>query len=244
MAFWGITAKNGEQKTALRALSSSKPFTFITGPAGCGKTLLAMAVGLHEVVETQKYRKLIYTRLQTQLGVNLGALPGDIDEKTYPFVAPFLDNFELLSNKDSLEYLVLGDERKRKVFFDPIQTVRGRSIHGAFLMLDEAQNLDPATIAAIATRIGKRYDGSLSTKFVFLGNFAQTDSPKLRKPVTNGLYRLLAGLYEREAHEYFDHVNLTEVERHPVVNVVEDILRNHEMAPEFAELEALGSVAE
>lgn len=242
MSFWGITSKNAGQKAAMQALLNDKPFTFLTGPAGCGKTLISQAVGLHEVVESQRFQKLIYTRLQTQVGADIGALPGDINEKTYPFIAPFLDNFELLSGKDSLEYLVMGDEKKRKVFFDPIQTVRGRSMHYTFLMTDEAQNLDPTTIGAIATRIAKEYDGRISSKFVFLGNFSQTDSPKLRRPENNGLYQLLNGLYEREAFEYFDHINLTEVERHPVVNIVEDILRNHDMDDSFAELEERGTV--
>lgn len=240
MAFFGISAKNDAQKRAMHALINDKPFTFLTGPAGTGKSLIAQAVGLEHTIETRRYRKLIYTRLQTQLGMDVGALPGDLNEKTYPFVAPFMDNLEVMTAKPSelKKYFAEGDDDKRKIFFDSIQTIRGRSINHAFLMLDEAQNLDVHTIAAIATR------PTIGSKFVFIGNFAQIDNTKLRNTKTNGLYRLLAGLYEREAYEYFDHINLTEVQRHPVVEVVEDILRNHEMAPEFAELEARGNVVE
>lgn len=237
MSFFGITAKNDEQKRAMQALINSKPFTFLTGPAGSGKTLVAQAVGLERTIERQNYRKMIYTRLQTQVGMDVGALPGDLNEKTYPFVAPFMDNLEVMSNKSNeiKRYLTEGDEDKRKVFFDSIQTVRGRSLNFTYFMADEAQNIDIHTIAALATRPG------LNAKFVFLGNFSQIDAPKLRSTKTNGLYRLLSGLYEKEAHQYFDHINLTETQRHPVVEVVEEILRNNEMPPEFAELEARGN---
>ncbi|MDQ0154949.1 PhoH family protein [Robertmurraya andreesenii] len=238
MAYFGLSAKNEAQKRAMQALSNDKPFTFLTGPAGTGKTLIAQAVGLDSVIERRDHRKLVYTRLQTQVGMDVGALPGDLNEKTYPFVAPFMDNLDVLTEKPSeiKRYFSEGDDDKRKIFFDSIQTVRGRSLNHTFLLADEVQNLDIHTMAALATRPGLR------AKFVFMGNFAQIDNAKLRKPEANGLYRLLAGLYEKEAFQYFDHVNLTETQRHPVVEIVEEILRNHEMAPEFAELEARGNV--
>ena len=240
MAFFGIAAKNAEQKAAMQALLSPKPFTFLTGPAGSGKTLVAQAVGLERTIERQLYRKLIYTRLQTQVGMDVGALPGDLSEKTYPFIAPFMDNLEVMSDKASeiKRYLTEGDEDKRKVFFDPIQMIRGRSLNYTYAIFDEIQNVDIGTIAALATRPG------VTAKFVFMGNFSQIDAPRLRSTKTNGLYNLLAGLYEREAHEHFDHVNLTQTHRHPVVEIVEDILRNHEMPPEFEALEARGNVGE
>lgn len=237
MSFFGISSRNEEQKRAMQALINNKPFTFLTGPAGSGKTLIAQAVGLERVIEAPVYRKMIYTRLQTQVGMDVGALPGDLSEKTYPFIAPFMDNLEVMSEKSSeiKRYLTEGDEDKRKVFFDSIQTVRGRSLNHAFVMYDEIQNVDIHTISALATRPG------INAKFVFLGNFSQIDNPKLRNVNTNGLYRLLNGLYEKNAHQYFDHINLTKTQRHPVVEVVEEILRNNEMPAEFAALEARGN---
>lgn len=222
----------------MQALINDKPFTFVTGPAGCGKTIVSQAVGLDRVIETQQYRKMIYTRMQIQVGENLGALPGNIDEKTYPFVAPFMDNLEAMSDEaDTIkQYVLTGEESKRKVFFDPIQTVRGRSLNHTFLLADEIQNVDVQTIAAIATRPG------INAKFVFTGNFSQIDSPKLRNPNNNGLYQLLKGFYDENAHHYFDHINLTEVQRHPVVELVEKILRNHDVPEEFTELEERGSI--
>lgn len=240
MTVFGLNGKNEAQRTAIKALLNDKPFTFLTGPAGSGKTLVAQAVGLESVIERQERRKLIYTRLQTQVGMDLGALPGDLNEKTFPFIAPFMDNLEVLTDKpgEIKRYFLEGDEEKRKIFFDPIQTIRGRSLNHTFLLADEIQNLDVATMAAVATR------PAVGSKFVFVGNFSQIDSPRLRKPDNNGLYQLLSGLYEREAFEFFDHINITETQRRPVVEVVEDILRNHAMPPEFEELEELGNVEE
>jgi predicted ribonuclease YlaK len=239
MTCWGITARNEAQKVAIRALLNDKPYAFLTGPAGTGKSLVAQAVGLERTVERKDFAKLVYTRLQAQLGMEIGHLPGDINEKTYPFVRPFLDNLEAMSpeSKQIVQYLMAGGDKAR-VFFDPIQTMRGGSFHRSYIIVDEAQNLDVGTIHAVATRL------ATGSKMVFCGNFAQIDTPKLRKPETNGLYRLLSGLYERNAHDYFDHINLTEVERHLAIAIVEDILRNHEMAPEFAELEARGNITQ
>lgn len=241
MAFFGITSRNEAQKVAMRAAINDKPFLFITGPAGGGKTLIPQAVGLERTIETRDYRRMIYTRMQTQVGENQGAIPGDFDEKTFPFLAPFMDNLEAMSDESGLikRYILEGDEDKRKIFFDPIQTIRGRSLNHTYLLADEIQNVDVHTMAAIATR------PVTGSKFVFTGNFSQIDTPKLRNPKMNGLYQLLNGLYEQEAFEYFDHINFTEQQRHPVVEVVERILRTQENVPEeFLELEARGNVKE
>lgn len=238
IAFFGVASQNEEQKALMQALINDKPFTFVTGPAGCGKTLISQAVGLEQVIEDQLYRRLIYTRMQIQVGENLGALPGDVDEKTFPFVAPFMDNLEVMSDDHGVikQYITHGDEDKRKVFFDPMQTIRGRSLNHTFLMADEIQNVDMNTIAAIATRPAH------NAKFVFIGNFSQIDSAKFRNPDNNGLFKLLSGLYDEGAHHYFDHINLTEVQRHPVVSLVEKILRTDQVNSRFTELESRGNV--
>src|SRR5690625_4145062 len=126
MSFWNVTARNDGQKEAMRALVNDKPFTFLTGPAGTGKTLAAQAVGIHRLLESQDYRKIVYTRLQTQLGADIGALPGDLNEKTYPFVRPFLDNLDVMGDgPELLALLAPADDKRRRLFFDPIQTMRG-----------------------------------------------------------------------------------------------------------------------
>ncbi len=242
MAYFGITAKNEEQKLAFQYLTNDKPFTFISGQSGCGKSLLSQAVGLEKVIEDKDYRKLIYTRLQVEIGMSQGFLPGDAQDKLYPYVAPFMDNLEVMdSNSNIKDYILFEgqDENRKKVFFDSIQSIRGRSLNDVYFIIDEAQNLDINTISAIATRAGN------NSKFIFLGNFAQCDDKNLRKPETNGLYKLLSGLYEKDKDKkYFDHLNLTEVQRHPVVEMVESILRNHEMDERFEELENRGTLSE
>lgn len=242
MAYFGISAKNEEQKLALRALDNDKPITILTGPSGVGKSLLAQAVGLEKVIETKEFKRFIYTRLQVDVGADRGFLPGSDGEKLYPYIAPFLDNLDAMSENSNIkDYLLFEgqDESKKKVFFDSIQSIRGRSLNDVYFIIDEAQNLDINTISAIATRAGN------NSKFIFLGNFAQCDDKTLRKPETNGLYKLLSGLYEKDKEKkYFDHLNLTEVQRHPVVEMVESILRNHDMDERFEDLEDKGTLKE
>src|SRR5690554_7236733 len=110
IAFFGVTSANDAQKALMQALINDKPFTFVTGPSGCGKTLMAQAVGLEQVIEDRRYRRMIYTRMQIQVGENLGALPGDINEKTYPFVARFMDNLEVMSDESRSEERRVGKE--------------------------------------------------------------------------------------------------------------------------------------
>src|SRR5690606_2460016 len=108
-----------------------------------------------------------------------------------------------------------------------IQTIRGRSIGQTYLITDESQNNGNDVMSAVASRAAR------GSKFVFLGNFAQVDKPALRKPENNGFYRLLAGMYEQDPQgAFFDHINLREVHRDPVVEVVERIFRKDFMPDE------------
>ena len=242
MAFFGVTAKNDEQRIALNYLNDNKDITIITGNAGTGKNIISQAVGLENVLETQRYNKMIYTRLQVQLGIHLGFLTGDLAGKTEPFVLPFLDNLDKMdSSKMSFikDYLFSEkDEKKQKVFFDSIQTMRGRSLDHTYLMVDEVQNTDNHTMKAIGTRIDK------GSKLVLVGNFAQIDEPKLRDPKKNGLYNLLKGLYERDPNKtMFEHIHLQEQHRSRTVGVIEDIFSSEDdVNPLFTELEMRGAI--
>lgn len=242
MAFFGVAAQNEEQKVALQYLNNDKAFTFITGAAGTGKNMVSQAVGLENVLEAQRYNKMIYTRLQVQLGQHLGYLTGDLQGKTEPFMLPFLDNLEKMdSSKMNVikDYLFNEkDEKKQKVFFDSIQTMRGRSIDHTYFLADEIQNTDVHTMEAIASRI------DVGSKFVFSGNFAQIDEYKLRTPEKNGFYKLLKGMYELDPEKkYFDHIHLTEVQRDPVVNLVGEIFKSkEEIHQAFNELEKRGEL--
>src|SRR5699024_7378429 len=161
------------------------------------------------VMETQRYDKMIYTRLQVQLGMHLGYLAGDLKGKTEPFMLPFLDNLEKMeSNKKGIikNYLFAeGDESKQKVFFDSIQTMRGRSITKTYIKADKIKNTDVHTMEAIATRNNR------VSKIVLLSNFAQTDEPSLRMTEKNGFNKLLKGLYAKvPGRKYFNHIHLVE----------------------------------
>lgn len=245
MSFWGIVGKDERQKAALRSLNSKKPFTILTGEAGTGKTLLAQAVGLEKMFERKDFRKMIYTRLQVQMGKELGYLTGDVNAKTLPFIAPFLDNLDVMSDQEGVknikDYIFFGEENdskinsKKQIFFDPIQTMRGSTKHSTYVMIDESQNIDNSTMHGITTRIGK------GSKYVIMGNFSQIDEKSLRSSKDNGLYTFLNGLYKYDPNgEYFDHVHLTEVQRHPVIKVIETIFKEDTMNPVFEELEKRG----
>lgn len=241
MAFFGITARNEEQKIALNYLNDNKSFTFITGAAGTGKNIISQAVGLENIMETQDYSRMIYTRLQIQLGAHLGYLTGDLAGKTEPFMLPFLDNLDKMDKSDTKnikKFLFGGDEKNQKVFFDSVQTLRGRSLSHTYFMVDEAQSIDAHTMEAIASRIDE------GSKFVFIGNFAQIDEPKLRDPEKNGFYQLLKGLYEKDPNKkYFEHIHLQENQRSPVVSVVEEIFSSEDqLNPKFVELEKRGTI--
>ena len=242
MAFFGITAKNEEQKLALEALNNDKPITILTGQSGVGKSLLTQAVGLEKVMETKEYKRFIYTRLQVDVGADRGFLPGSDGEKLYPYVAPFFDNLDAMTTNDNIKDSILFDDgknnSKKKVYFDSIQSIRGRSLDG-WIVIDEVQNLDIHTITAIATRLKAE-----NAKLILLGNFSQVDDKKLRNPEHNGFYQLLKGLYEKDPNkEFYDHINMVETHRHPVVDLVEDILRNDKnVDSRFIELENRGTL--
>ncbi|PGQ88206.1 hypothetical protein COA18_04580 [Priestia megaterium] len=238
MEFQGVSARNQGQDAALKILNNHKPYTFLTGPAGTGKTLLTGAVGLEKVVNHPKdrFKKVIYTRLQVQTGANLGYIPGDFAGKTDPFVEPFKDNFQEMEYTLPLDHLQSGTKNK-KLEFVPIQTMRGRTIPNAFIIIDEAQNLDMDTITTLATRLGQE------SKMIFLSNFAQIDDEThhLKDPTNNGLYQMLSRLYSNQGgHKYFDHVHLTDIERSDAAAFIEKIMRTDRVHPTFLKLEDRG----
>src|SRR5699024_8498280 len=159
-----------------------------------------------------------------------------------PFMLPFLDNLEKMeSNKKGIikNYLFAeGDESKQKVFFDSIQTMRGRSIDKTFLIADEIQNTDVHIMSAIVNRF---YSDS---KFVLLCKFAQIHEPSLRVAEKNGFYKLLKGLYAKDpGRKYFNHIHLVENQRSEVVSMISDIFQTEdEVAEPFLELEKLGTI--
>lgn len=179
---WDITPKNIYQGMAMDALLDPEiDLVILTGAAGSGKTLLAMAAALEQTIERKMFDKIIVTRNTPDIGESIGFLPGTEEEKMMPWLAAVTDTLEALHKNDhctegSLKYIC----DKANIQFKSINFMRGRSIQNAFVLLDECQNLTASQIKTIITRCGE------GTKIVCSGNLAQIDSHYLT-PVTSGL---------------------------------------------------------
>ncbi|MBC3766252.1 PhoH family protein [Neptunicella marina] len=183
---WGITPKNIGQAMALHALLDPHiDLVILTGPAGSGKTLLALAAALETTIETKMYDKIIVTRSTPEIAESIGFLPGTEEEKMAPWLAAITDSLEVLHKNDehshsSMNYIM----DKANIQFKSINFMRGRSIQNAVVLLDECQNLTASQLKTIITRCGQ------GTKLVCSGNLAQIDSNYL-SPVTSGLTYLV-----------------------------------------------------
>lgn len=183
---WGIQPKSVYQGMAMEALLNPHiDLVILTGPAGSGKTLLAMAAALEQVVEKGLYDKVIVTRNTPEIAESIGFLPGTEEEKMMPWLAAVTDTLEVLHQYDeckdgSMDYI----KQKANLQFKSVNFMRGRSIQNAFVLLDECQNLTAAQLKTIITRCGE------GTKIVCSGNLAQIDSSYLT-PVTSGLTYLV-----------------------------------------------------
>lgn len=179
---WGIHPKNIYQGMAMDALLDPNiDLVILTGPAGCGKTLLALATALEQVIERGLYDKIIVTRSTPEIAESIGFLPGTEEEKMAPWLAAITDSLEVLHQQDesmhgSLNYIM----DKANIQFKSVNFMRGRSIQNALVLLDECQNLTAAQLKTIITRCGE------GTKLVCSGNLAQIDSNYLTA-VTSGL---------------------------------------------------------
>ncbi len=179
---WGIHPKNIYQGMAMDALlDPTIDLVILTGPAGCGKTLLALASALEQVVERGLYDKVIVTRSTPEIAESIGFLPGTEEEKMAPWLAAITDSLEVLHKQDenmdgSLNYIM----DKANIQFKSVNFMRGRSIQNALVLLDECQNLTASQLKTIITRCGE------GTKLVCSGNLAQIDSNYLTA-LTSGL---------------------------------------------------------
>lgn len=182
MEAWGVRPKNIYQGMALQALMDPDiDLVILTGPAGCGKTLLAMAAALELVVERNLYDKVIVTRNTPEIAESIGFLPGTEEEKMAPWLAAITDTLEVLHKHDvnpsgSLNYIM----EKANIQFKSINFMRGRSIQNSVVLLDECQNLTASQLKTMITRMGE------GTKLICCGNLSQIDSNYLTA-VTSGL---------------------------------------------------------
>ncbi|WP_077340907.1 PhoH family protein [Pseudocolwellia agarivorans] len=179
---WGINPKNIYQGMAMDALlDPTIDLVILTGAAGSGKTLLALASALEQVVERGLYDKIIVTRSTPEIAESIGFLPGTEEEKMAPWLSAITDSLEVLHKSDenmngSLNYIM----EKANIQFKSVNFMRGRSIQNAIVLLDECQNLTASQLKTIITRCGE------GTKLVCSGNLAQIDSNYLTA-VTSGL---------------------------------------------------------
>ncbi len=180
---WGIYPKNMEQQFALDALLNEEiKLVTLVGKAGTGKTLLAIAAGLEMAIGREKFNRLLVSRPVQPMGRDLGFLPGDVNEKLGPWMQPIFDNMDFLFGVHRGPGTHNYDEliNEGLLHIEPLTYIRGRSIAGQYLIVDEAQNLSPHEVKTIITRAGE------GTKIILTGDCHQIDSPYLDE-VNNGL---------------------------------------------------------
>ncbi|QOW18784.1 PhoH family protein [Lysobacter ciconiae] len=183
-AVWGITARNREQNFALNALMDPEiDFVTLLGTAGTGKTLLALAAGLAQTMDQQRYREIIMTRATVSVGEDIGFLPGTEEEKMTPWMGALTDNLEVLTHNQSggsWGRAATNDLLASRIKIRALNFMRGRTFLTRWLILDEAQNLTPKQMKTLITRAGP------GTKIICLGNVEQIDTPYLTE-TTSGL---------------------------------------------------------
>ena len=218
-AVWGVGARNREQNFALNLLLDPEiDFVTLLGQAGTGKTLLALAAGLTQVLETRRYTEIIMTRATVPVGEDIGYLPGTEEEKMQPWMGALEDNLEVLLQGDPA-----AGEWGRSASTDLVRTrikvkalsfMRGRTFINKFLIIDEAQNLTPKQMKTLITRAGP------GTKVVCLGNIAQIDTPYL----TEGSSGLTYVVDRFKGWTHSGHVTLQRGERSRLADFAADAL--------------------
>jgi PhoH-like ATPase len=183
-SIWGITARNREQNFACNLLLDPEiDFVTILGPAGTGKTLLALAAGLFQTLERNRFSEIIMTRVTIPLGEDIGFLPGTEEEKMEPWMGALMDNLEVLTRSEeggTWGRAATNDLLRNRIKIRSLNFMRGRTFLNRFIIVDEAQNLTPKQMKALVTRAGP------GSKMICLGNIAQIDTPYLTE-TTSGL---------------------------------------------------------
>ncbi len=181
---WGITARNREQNFALNLLTDPEiDFVTLQGTAGSGKTLLAVAAGLQQVLDQKRYVEIVMTRVTVPVGEDIGFLPGTEEEKMTPWMGALLDNLEVLhdsSNENPWERVATQDLLQNRIKIRSLNFMRGRTFLNRYVIIDEAQNLSSKQMKTLITRAGP------GTKLVCLGDIKQIDTPYLTE-TTSGL---------------------------------------------------------
>ena len=216
---WGITARNREQNFALNLLMNpAVAFVTLLGQAGTGKTLLALAAGLTQVLDDKRYSEIIMTRVTVPLGEDIGFLPGTEEEKMQPWMGALEDNLDVLNASDESggEWgrAATRDLVRSRIKIKSLNFMRGRTFVNKWLIIDEAQNLTPKQMKTLVTRAGP------GTKVVCLGNIAQIDTPYL----TEGSSGLTYVVDRMKDWGHAGHVTLARGERSRLADHAADVL--------------------
>lgn len=221
---FGLRPRNAEQKFAFELLFDENiDLVTLVGAAGTGKTLLAVAAGVHQVLEEQKYTKLVIMRPLIPMGKDIGYLPGTVDEKMAPWIAPIMDNLKFLfsAGTGKKERETRSENDLLQMYFEKdiieveaLTFIRGRSISNAFIIIDEAQNLSAHELKTIVTRVGEH------TKIVLTGDIEQIDNAYV-DAVSNGLTYTVEKFKD---YELAGHITLIKGERSELASLAAKIL--------------------
>lgn len=213
---FGLSHQNIEQKMALELLlDDDVKLVTLSGKAGTGKTLLALAAALEKKLERQEYNRVLVARPIVPMGKDVGYLPGDLDTKLAVWMQPIYDNLEFLfgcKDKEELTDTLSGHEDIIKV--EALTFIRGRSLPSQFFIIDEAQNLSKHEAKTIATRLGR------GSKVIFIGDPEQIDSPYLDM-YSNGLTHIIETMKDEKIA---GHITLTKGERSELAQLCADKL--------------------
>ena len=224
---WGVKARNKEQMFAIDLLMDPKvQVVSLVGKAGSGKTLVAIAAGLEQVINTldvkynlkkaskddHSYKRLVVSRPIMPMGKDIGFLPGSMEEKMAPWLAPVQDNLKFLTGDDQT---TLDDYMERGIIeMEALTYIRGRSIANAYIVIDEAQNLTAHEIKTILTRVGE------GTKIVLTGDIEQIDNIYINE-MSSGLTHAVEKMKE---YAITGHVTLKKGERSQVATLAAKVL--------------------
>ncbi|MDO5087643.1 MAG: PhoH family protein [Comamonadaceae bacterium] len=219
-AVWGVTARNREQNFALNLLMDPEvDFVSLAGIAGTGKTLLALAAGLTQVLDERRYTEIIMTRATVSVGEDIGFLPGTEEEKMGPWMGALDDNLEFLAKGDGggageWGRAATNELIRSRVKIKSMNFMRGRTFMNKWVIIDEAQNLTPKQMKTLITRAGP------GTKIICMGNLAQIDTPYL----TEGSSGLTYVVDRFKGWPHGGHITLARGERSRLADFASDVL--------------------
>jgi PhoH-like ATPase len=219
-AVWGVTSRNREQNFALNLLMDPEiDFVTLAGTAGTGKTLMALAAGLTQVLDDRRYTEIIMTRATVSVGEDIGFLPGTEEEKMGPWMGALDDNLEFLAKGDGGNAGEWGRAATNELIRSRIKVksmnfMRGRTFMNKYVIIDEAQNLTPKQMKTLITRAGP------GTKMICMGNLAQIDTPYL----TEGSSGLTFAVDRFKGWPHGGHITLARGERSRLADFASEVL--------------------